>query len=225
LKRTVLIVEDDPAIATGLSMNLRHDGHAVLVARDGDEGLRMALGEPEPDLVILDIMIPLRNGFEVLEAVRRRGSRVPVLVLSAKGREADKVRALDLGADDYVTKPFGLQELLARVKALLRRTEPGGDRVVFGEVEVDLPGRRVTRAGREVQATPQEFRLLAHLIEHPGRACTRASLLDAAWGYDYEGTERTVDNFVRSLRVKLERDPEHPRHLVTVRGHGYRFDP
>lgn len=218
----IVIVEDDRAIAAGLAMNLRFEGHEVRQAHEGEEGLRLAC-EPGVDLVVLDVMLPNLNGFELLRELRRRNARVPVLLLSAKGTEQDKVTGLDLGADDYVAKPFGLQELLARVKALLRRSQ--GSRVLtFGEVEVDFDRQRLRRGGVDVELTAQEFRLLRAFVDSEGRALSREQLLDLAWGLDYEGTARTVDTFVRQLRVKLERDAEHPRHLLTVRGHGYRFE-
>ncbi len=203
-------------------MNLRHEGHEVKVAHDGEVGLRFAL-EPGVALIVLDIMLPGMNGFEVVKEIRLRNPRLPVLMLSAKGAEQDKVAGLDLGADDYVSKPFALGELLARVKALLRRSQ--SSRIVkFGDVEIDMDAQEVRRKGEAVVVTPQEFRLLRAFIESEGRALTREQLLDLAWGLDYDGTARTVDTFVRQLRVKVEEDAENPRHLLTVRGHGYRFE-
>jgi two-component system alkaline phosphatase synthesis response regulator PhoP len=221
----ILVVEDDLAILTGLSMNLKFEGYEVLQAQDGRAGLAKALDEA-PDLVVLDIMLPELNGYEVLKELRRRGRDTPVVVLSAKGLEPDKILGLNLGADDYVVKPFGLQELLARIKAVLRRRYPqsGTPPVTFGDVEVDMVARTVARAGKPVELTAQEFKLLAHFLAQPGRIFTREELLSGAWGYDYEGSARTVDNFVRQLRLKFEPDPEEPRHFLTVRGLGYRFD-
>ena len=218
----ILIVEDDPAILYGLKHNLVYEGFEVLTARDGEEGLALAL-ERSPDVVILDVMLPGKNGFEVLRELREK-SQVGVVMLSAKGAEADKVLGLDLGADDYVAKPFGLPELLARVKAVLRRRS-GDDKGLlhFGDVTVHLESPTGERSGEPVELTPQEFRVLQYLIEREGRTLSRDSILDGAWGHDYAGTARTVDNFVRNLRVKLEADPEAPRHFVTVRGFGYRF--
>jgi DNA-binding response OmpR family regulator len=223
--RRILVVEDDLAILTGLSMNLRIEGYEVLQAQDGRMGLAKALDEA-PDLMVLDIMLPELNGYELLKELRRRGRDTPVVMLSAKGMEVDKIMGLNLGADDYVVKPFGLQELLARIKAVLRRRYPptGTPPVTFGNVEVELVARTVTRAGKPVELTAQEFKLLAHFLAHPGRTFTREELLSGAWGFDYEGSARTVDNFVRQLRTKFEPDPEDPRHFVTVRGLGYRFD-
>lgn len=218
----ILVVEDDVSVLTGVSMNLRFEGYEVIQAQDGRTGLQKAIDE-SPDLVILDVMLPELNGYEVLTELRRRGSQTPVVMLSAKGMETDKILGLDLGADDYVVKPFGLQELLARVKAVLRRRFRAGEVLAFGECEVDLAAKSVTRAGKLVDLTAQEFKLLAHFVAHPGRTFNRDELLSAAWGYGYEGTERTVDNFVRQLRLKLEPDPDSPRYFLTVRGLGYRF--
>ena len=219
----ILIVEDDLAILTGLSMNLKFEGFEVLQAQDGRTGLKKAL-EDEPDLLVLDVMLPEMNGYDVVRELRRRGNEVPVVILSAKGTEVDKITGLDLGADDYVSKPFGLQELLSRIKAVLRRRFRGGEVVAFGDTAVDLVAKTVTRAGKPVELTAQEFRLLQTFVTHPGRTFSREELLSGAWGFDYEGTARTVDNFVRSLRLKFELDPDSPRYFVTVRGLGYRFE-
>jgi two-component system, OmpR family, alkaline phosphatase synthesis response regulator PhoP len=223
--RRILVVEDDLAILTGLSMNLRFEGYEVLQAQDGRQGLSRALDEA-PDLLVLDLMLPELNGFEVLKELRQRGRDTPVVVLSAKGAEQDKILGLNLGADDYVVKPFGLQELLARIKAVLRRRFPsaGQPPLTFGDVQVDLEAKTVTRCGQPVELTAQEFKLLAHFLAHPGRTFSREELLSAAWGYHYEGSARTVDNFMRQLRLKLEPDPEEPRSFLTVRGLGYRFE-
>jgi len=218
----IVLVEDDRAIAAGIAMNLRYEGHEVRSAHDGQGGLALAL-EPGVDLVILDIMLPGLNGYEIIREIRQRNAQLPVLMLSAKGTEGDKVMGLDLGADDYVTKPFALGELLARVKALLRRFQ-SPKLITFGDVEVDVDVQQVRKAGLPVPFTPQEFRLLRAFIDADGRALTREQLLTRAWGLDYEGTERTVDTFVRQIRVKLEADPDQPRYLLTVRGHGYRLD-
>ena len=220
----ILVVEDDLSILTGVSMNLRYEGFEVLQAQDGAHGLEMAVSE-SPDLIVLDVMMPRLNGYEVLRELRSRGVRTPVLVLSAKGMERDKVLGLDLGADDYVVKPFGVAELMARVKAVLRRRWGEDGQVVrFGEVAVNLGSRQVTRGHSAVELTAQEFKLLAHLVSNPGRTFSREELVSGAWGIDYEGTPRTVDTFVRQLRQKLEPDPEEPRYILTARGLGYRFD-
>jgi two-component system alkaline phosphatase synthesis response regulator PhoP len=223
----VLVIEDDRAIALGVRLNLRREGHEVVLAHDGDMGLGEAQ-KPEIDLVILDVMLPGRNGYELLKELRRRGVKTPVLMLTAKGMEGDKILGLKLGADDYLAKPFGLGELLARVEALLRRAPPRDDRaaerVRFGDIEADLGAQTVSRNGTAVEVTPQEFKVLRLFLQSVGRALSRDDILARCWGAEYEGTPRTVDNFVRSLRVKLERDPEQPRHFLTVRGHGYRFE-
>jgi DNA-binding response OmpR family regulator len=220
----ILVVEDDLSILTGVSMNLRYEGYEVLQAQDGARGLEMAVSDA-PDLIVLDVMMPKLNGYEVLRELRSRGVRTPVLVLSAKGMERDKVLGLDLGADDYVVKPFGVAELMARVKAVLRRRWGEDGQVVrFGEVAVNLGTKQVTRGDSAVELTAQEFRLLAQLVSNPGRTFSREELLSGAWGIDYEGTPRTVDTFVRQLRQKLEPDPETPRYILTARGLGYRFE-
>jgi DNA-binding response OmpR family regulator len=224
--RRILVVEDDLSILAGLSMNLRFEGYEVLQAQDGRTGLARALDDA-PDLIVLDLMLPELNGYEVLKELRQRGRDTPVVVLSAKGMERDKILGLDLGADDYVVKPFGLQELLARIKAVLRRRYPAAGAaapVTFGDVSVDMTARTVARAGTPVELTAQEFKLLAHFLAHPDRTFTREELLSGAWGYHYEGSARTVDNFMRQLRLKFEPDPEAPRHFLTVRGLGYRFE-
>ena len=222
----LLIIEDDRAIALGLRVNLRKEGHEVTLVQDGETGLRLAL-EPEVDLVLLDVMLPSRNGYDILKELRQRGSTVSVLMLTAKGMEGDKILGLKLGADDYLAKPFGLGELLARVEALLRRRPTPaakGALFRFGGVEVDLDRQTVQRAGAAVDISPQEFKVLRLFLTSGGRALSREDLLARCWGAEYEGTPRTVDNFVRSLRVKLEENAEAPRHFLTVRGHGYRFE-
>ena len=222
----ILVVEDDLAILTGLSMNLRFEGYEVLQAQDGRQGLARAIDD-EPDLMVLDVMLPELNGFEVLRELRSRGRQTPVVMLTAKGQEPDKILGLNLGADDYVVKPFGLQELLARIKAVLRRRYPGADAspaLTFADTSLDLAAKTVTRGGAPVELTAQEFKLLAHFLTHPGRTFSRDELLAAAWGYSYEGSARTVDNFMRQLRLKFEADAESPAHFLTVRGLGYRFE-
>jgi DNA-binding response OmpR family regulator len=223
---TIVVIEDDRAIALGLKLNLRKEGHEVRLAGDGDEGLVLGRAA-DVDLIVLDVMLPKRNGYDLLRELRQHGSTAAVLMLTAKGMEGDKILGLKLGADDYLTKPFGLGELLARVEALLRRrpSDPRArERLRFGEIEVDLGAQTVQRGGQPVDVTPQEFRVLKLFLEARGRALSREEILARCWGAEYEGTPRTVDNFIRSLRVKLERDAEAPAHIVTVRGLGYRFD-
>ncbi len=231
--RDVLIVEDDEAIATGLSLNLRLAGHRPTVARDGDEALAR-VDAADFDMVLLDINLPRRNGLEVLQAIRASDNVVPVIVVSARDGETDKVAALRLGADDYVTKPFALAELLARIDAVLRRAQPAhagdaapvatGDVLTFSDVTIDLAQRTVTRGGTPVKLTHLEFELLVFFVRHPSQVFARARLLAQVWGQN-AGSPRTVDNFVGQLRKRFEDDPEDPRHFVTVRGSGYRFDP
>ena len=226
-KPTVLLVEDDRTLARALMMNLELEGFRVVHAADGARGLAMAIDEA-PDLVVLDLMLPELTGFELIAALRRRARPTPVVVLSARGETADKVEALRLGADDYMTKPFALKELVARVRAHLRRPEwqpEQARRVTFGDVVVDLDRRTVTRAGDDVALTSRELDMVAFFVTHPQRVYSRDQLVDAVWNADYEGTTRTVDNFVRRLRAKLEPDPLQPRHFLTVRGSGYRFEP
>jgi DNA-binding response OmpR family regulator len=222
-KLTILIAEDDLSILTGLSMSLRYEGYQVLQAQDGRTALEKAVDE-EPALIVLDVMMPVMNGYEVLEELRRRGHTTPVVMLSAKGQESDKIVGLNLGADDYVAKPFGLNELLARIRAVLRRRYRDQGPVRFSGTEVSLEAKTVHRDGKPVELTAQEFKLLAHFVTHPGRTFSRDELLSGAWGFGYEGTARTVDNFVSQLRAKFEPDPEDPRHFKTVRGLGYRFE-
>jgi DNA-binding response OmpR family regulator len=226
-RRRVLVVEDDASIMLGLRINLEAEGYTVLQAEDGEKGLAMARTE-RPDLVILDVMLPKLNGLQVLQNVRRDGLAMPIIVLSARTAEMDKVTGLELGAEDYVAKPFSLAELLARVKAALRR----GPRVVdaarmvheFGNVRVDVAARTLTRDGAAVELTATEFDLLLCLIEARGVALGRDAIFARVWGPTHHGTPRTIDNFVQQLRAKLEPDPQRPRHVVTVRGVGYRFD-
>ncbi len=222
----VLVIEDDRAIALGVRLNLRREGHEVRLAQDGEEGLAEGL-KPDVDLIVLDVMLPQRNGYEVLKELRRRGQNAPVLMLTAKGTETDKILGLKLGADDYLAKPFGLGELLARVEALLRRRPPKQDSkevIRFGDVEVNLAAQTTHRADALVDLSPQEFKVLKLFLQSGGRALSREDILARCWGAEYEGTPRTVDNFVRSLRVKLEANAEEPQHFFTVRGHGYRFE-
>ncbi len=230
----ILIVEDDEAIATGLSLNLKLAGRSTSIARDGDDALAQATAE-DFALVLLDINLPKRNGLEVLSTLRVADNLVPVIVLSARDGEFDKVAALRLGADDYVTKPFALAELLARIDAVLRRvlavtiappSAPAdhGDRLGFGDVSIELAQRLITRAGVEVKLTHLEFELLVFFVLHPSQVFPRTQLFNLVWGQS-AGSVRTVDNFVGQLRKRFEDNPEQPRHFITVRGSGYRFDP
>jgi two-component system alkaline phosphatase synthesis response regulator PhoP len=219
----VLVVEDNADLAVGLRNNLEIEGYEVEVAVDGGAGLAAARARP-PDLVILDLMLPGLDGFRVLKSLRQEAGP-PVLILTARGEEADKVRGLKLGADDYVTKPFGLLELLARVEALLRRGQRGpGARVLrFGRVEVDVGARVVRRGGQVLELAPKELDLLVALLDADGAAVSRLDLLRCVWGYSAAAVTRTVDTHVAELRRKVEDDPSRPRHLLTVRKVGYRL--
>jgi two-component system alkaline phosphatase synthesis response regulator PhoP len=220
----ILIVDDEPAIVRGLEDNLRFEGYETLAASSGEQGLARALGEA-PDLVLLDVTMPGRSGWDVCRELRQRGLDVPIIMLTARGEETDRVRGLELGADDYITKPFSLRELLARVRAVLRRPGPRRkfEELAFGDVRVHRRGRRVTRAGREVRLTRKEYDLLVYLAGHQGDVVTRERLLDEVWGYERFPTTRTVDTHVLRLRRKLEADPDRPRFIHTVHGQGYRF--
>jgi DNA-binding response OmpR family regulator len=242
----IVVVEDNPDLAFGLRNNLEIEGYEVEVAPDGPSGLE-AVRATSPDLVLLDLMLPGLDGFRVLKALRDEGRQMPVLILTARGEEADKVRGLHLGADDYVTKPFGVLELLARVRALLRRATrepalagapggapgaagpdaaapaPGGPAARFGEVEIEPAARRVTRAGEEVPLAPLEYELLQALWRRGGAVATRLDLLREVWGYSAAVVSRTVDTHIAELRRKLEADPARPRHILTVRKVGYRL--
>jgi DNA-binding response OmpR family regulator len=223
----ILIVEDEPGIALGLEDDLKMEGYEVEVAGDGVAASRRAR-ETAFDLILLDIMLPGKDGFEVCRELRRAGLRMPVLMLTAKTQEAEKVMGLELGADDYVTKPFGTRELRARIKALLRRS--GGelqteDKVYrFGDVELDLPRATLRKNGLPVELTAIEFKLLAVLVRSGGRVLSRERLLEAAWGLNTFTSDRIVDNHIANLRKKMETDPANPRYLKNVRGLGYRFD-
>ena len=220
----VLVVEDNADLAVGLRNNLEIEGYEVDVATDGRAGLAAARARA-PDLVILDLMLPELDGFRVLRALREHPGGPPILILTARGEEADKVRGLKLGADDYVTKPYGLLELLARVEALLRRARgaPARRRERFGDVEVDVAARAVRRGGEAVDLAPKELDLLMTLLDADGAALSRLDLLKRVWGYPSAVVTRTVDTHVAELRRKLEHDPARPQHILTVRKMGYRL--
>jgi DNA-binding response OmpR family regulator len=223
-RASILIVEDDPALARGLKDNFEAQQYRVQLARDGREGLSAALASP-PDLLVLDLMLPKLNGYEICRALRARQLAMPIIMLTAKGQEEDIVRGLELGADDYVTKPFSIRELLARAKAFLRRREAVVPAVLpFGDCRLDCTAHKLFRAGREVALTAKEFRLLEFLAQHPGRALTRNQILDAVWGNDIMVNDRSVDRCVTTLRAKIEADPRQPRHIQTIRDIGYRFE-
>ena len=221
----ILIVEDDEAIAIALEDDLRLEGYSVEVARDGDSASRRAR-ETAFDLILLDIMLPKKDGLEVCRELRRAGVQSAILLLTARTQESEKVLGLDLGADDYVTKPYSPKELRARIRALLRRGAPPDDRRVvrFGDCELDLTAAELRCAGRPAPTTPLEFKLLALLVRRPGQVLTRRVLIDEVWGRDTAITERVVDNQIANLRKKIEPSPAEPRYLKSVRGIGYRFD-
>jgi two-component system alkaline phosphatase synthesis response regulator PhoP len=224
----ILLIEDNPGFAEGLRQNLEFDGYRVSVATDVASSAR-AIAADAPDLIILDLMLPDGNGYDVLRTIRERDSVTPVLLLTALSEEAHKVRGFRLGADDYVTKPFGLLELLARIESLLRRSASGSFAVVrlppvrFGDVQVDRDHRTVTRAGAVVPLTPKEYALLAALIARNSAVVAREELLREVWGYDPDVVSRTLDTHLAELRRKLEKDPHHPKHILTLPKQGYRL--
>jgi DNA-binding response OmpR family regulator len=220
----ILIVDDEPEIVRGLEDNLRFEGYETLTAANGTDALALARSAG-PDLVILDIMMPSMSGWDVCRQLRKQGIEVPVIMLTARGEEIDRVLGLELGADDYVTKPFSLRELLARVRAVLRRPGPRQrvDDVAFDDVRIHRRARRVFKRGQELVMTRKEFDLLVYLVEHRGDVLTRERLLEEVWGYERFPTTRTVDTHVLRLRKKIERDPDHPAWIQTVHAQGYRF--
>ena len=221
----ILIVEDEPNMVAGLRDNFEFEGYTVITARDGVEGLQRALDE-SPDLVVLDVMMPRMSGLEVCKQLRAKRGSIPIIMLTARGQEVDKVVGLELGADDYVTKPFSIRELLARVKAVLRRTAvvpKDMDQHAFADVEVDLKRCRVLKSGKILEVSSKEFELLKYFICHSGEILSRDRLLEEVWGYDNYPTTRTVDTHLVRLRQKLEPDPEQPQYFLTVHGTGYRF--
>jgi DNA-binding response OmpR family regulator len=221
---TVLIIEDEPTLLRGLKDNFEFKGYRVTTASDGEQGLEAAL-TGKPDLIILDIMLPHINGYELCRLVRKHGLDMPIIMLTAKGQESDITLGLDLGADDYVTKPFSIRELLARANAFLRRRREGEPRVHrFGDCELDLVSHRLVRDGQEIATTPKEFALLALLVSRAGRAFTRDEILASVWGDEVLVTARSVDRCINTLRGKIEPDPRRPTFIQTVREVGYRFE-
>ena len=221
---TVLIVEDDPTMLRGLKDNFEFEGYRVRTATDGEAGLQAAL-DRHLDLVVLDIMLPKVNGYEICRLVRREGIDTPIIMLTAKGQESDVVLGLNLGADDYVTKPFSIKQLLARANAFLRRRREEHARAHrFGDCELNPVSRTLMRSGAEVPLTPKEFNLLLLLASPPGRAYTRDEILRRVWGYDVIVTSRSVDRCITTLRGKIEPDPAEPTFIKTVRDIGYRFE-
>ncbi len=228
---SILVVEDDGTLRELLKYNLQKEGYGVLTARDGGEALDL-YNKNTPQLIILDIMLPVMSGIEVCRIIRGK-SQVPIIMLTAKTEEIDKVVGLELGADDYVTKPFSMRELMARIKAVFRRAEDGKNAVALpsggheflrtGDVSIDLTEHVVLCRGNEVELNPKEFELLALLLQNRGQVISREQILRKVWGYDFIGNDRTVDVHIRWIRQKLEADPQNPGYIVTVRGYGYKF--
>jgi DNA-binding response OmpR family regulator len=220
----ILIIEDDPTLLRGLKDNFASNGYQVETAADGDMGLERAMSG-QHDLILLDIMLPRVNGYEICRAVRESGKDVPIIMLTAKGQEEDIILGLNLGADDYVTKPFRIRELLARTKAFLRRSQrPAAESWKFGAFELDVKAHKLFRNGREVELTAKEFRLLEYFLGRQGKALARNDILNSVWGNSVMVTDRSVDRCVTTLRAKIEPDPRNPRFIHTIREIGYRFE-
>ena len=220
---TVLIIEDDAALSRGLKDNFAFGGYHVLLAADGERGLALAVDQ-RPDLIVLDLMLPRMNGYEVCRRLRRERIATPILVLTAKSEESDVVLGLELGADDYVKKPFSVRELLARAEVLLRRGRAGEpERLAFGPYVLDMAARALTKQGKPVEVSPKEFALLHFFLQRAGQALSREEILNRVWGYDVTVTPRSIDRFVATLRRKIEADPHHPEFILTAREFGYKF--
>jgi DNA-binding response OmpR family regulator len=221
----ILVVEDDPAILRGLADNLQFEGYDVITAADGESGYR-TYKKDKPDLIVLDLMLPRVSGLELCRKVRAEGSHVPIVMLTARSEESDRILGFDLGADDYVTKPFSIRELIARVRAILRRKASFPqlpDNAAFGEVEIDFLRYMATRNGKPLEMTRKEFAVIRYLVSRCGEVVSRDELLNEVWGYEAYPVSRTVDNHIAGIRAKLEPDPAHPRFILTVHGVGYRF--
>ncbi|MCA1585147.1 MAG: response regulator transcription factor [Acidobacteria bacterium] len=223
--KRILVIEDEPQMLLGLRDNLELEGYDVATAADGEEGLTTAASF-NPDLVILDVMLPKKNGFDVCRELRVRSSATPIVMLTARSAETDKVLGLELGADDYVTKPFSITELLARVRAVLRRTgaqKTPSDAVRIGDIDIDFKLHQARRGRARIEFTAREFDLLRYFVQHIGQVVTREQILNEVWGYEEFPTTRTIDNFVAKLRQKIERAPHAPEHILTIHGSGYKF--
>jgi DNA-binding response OmpR family regulator len=224
--KTILIIEDDVSILRGLKDNLEYEGYAVVAQTEGEKGMKLAL-EKNVDLILLDIMLPGINGFEICRKMKKEKPELPIIMITARGSEMDKVSGLDIGADDYVTKPFSIPELLARIRAVLRRFNPANeiqDQIEFGNVKINFKKFQAFVNNREIKLSIKEFEILKYFILHEGMAVHRHELLNEVWGYEAIPTTRTVDNFILDLRKKLEDNPSKPRHIVSVRGIGYKFN-
>jgi DNA-binding response OmpR family regulator len=223
--QTILVIDDDDSLRDTIGVMLEHEGFRAVLEGDGKTGFDRAL-TAKPDLVLVDLRLPGMSGIEICKQLRAAQVRTPIVVLSAVGDEIDKVLLLEIGADDYVVKPFGTRELVARIRAVLRRASPAMEKVIrFGEIEVDFERRAVTRKGKELKFTPAEYNLLTYFLQNPDRPLTRDMILNSVWGYEFFPNTRTVDAHVVKLRQKIEPDPGLPKHLVTVHGVGYRFVP
>ncbi|MCM8525378.1 MAG: response regulator transcription factor [Lentisphaeraceae bacterium] len=223
MKNSILIVEDDPALLFGLKENFEMEGYETRTAADGKEGLKSVLSEP-PNLIILDVMLPQMNGYEVCNEIRERNLDVPIIMLTAKGEESDVVQGLNVGADDYVTKPFSILELKARVKAFLRRHAKDDEFIEFGQFKLDLVSHQFFKGKKEIKLMPKEYKLLQYFYNNRGRALSRTEIMDNVWGRDIVVTNRSVDRCITTLRGKLDDDPSNPTYIKTVRDVGYRFD-
>ena len=225
MTKRILVIDDEPPMLLGLRDNLELEGYEVLTATDGEQGLQKAL-TGRPDLIILDLMLPRKSGLEVCRELRARANTTPVIMLTARSQETDKVLGLELGADDYITKPFSIAELLARARAVMRRVSGAGgppERVQIGDLEVNFQSHQAHRGEARVVLTSREFELLRYLVARKGEVVTRDQILSDVWGYEETPTTRTIDNFVAKLRQKIERAPHQPEHLITVHGIGYKF--
>jgi two-component system alkaline phosphatase synthesis response regulator PhoP len=223
--KKVLVVEDEKAILLGLEENLKYAGYEVVTAEEGPEALRLAM-ESKPDLILMDVMLPGMSGYDICRKLRDEGLNVPIIMLTARQDEFDKLHGFEMGADDYVTKPFSVKELLARVKAVMSRGqlhEEGPSEYVFGDCRVDMEARLLARSGEDIALTRTEFDLLAYFCHNEGKALSRDVVMNDVWGTEYYGTQRSLDSFVSSLRSKIETDPQKPKHILTVHGVGYKF--
>jgi DNA-binding response OmpR family regulator len=226
MKKTILVIEDDISILRGLKDNLEYEGYTVITETNGEKGLQVALRR-KTDLVLLDIMLPGMNGYEICRKLKKEKPELLIIMITARGSEIDKVSGLDTGADDYVTKPFSIPELMARIRAVIRRTATGSDipdEYCFGNIKLDFKKYKAFRSNQEIKLSSKEFAIMEYFIRHEGEAVHRHDLLNEVWGYESIPTTRTIDNFILDLRKKLEENPSKPRHIESVRDIGYRFN-